>query len=82
MYDPHYHYSDDFDDDQGEANMKRKPEVGEYWWAWPPTGGDAEPVEILSVMETGNYALGIIGRSDFGYARQWSLDCPISDKPT
>lgn len=57
------------------------PKKGEFWWAWPPDGGDAQPVEILSVNSGGNHALIVLGRNEVGYARQWSLAHRIEGRP-
>lgn len=58
------------------------PKKGEFWWAWPPDGGDAQPVEILKVNSTGNHALIVLGRSEVGYSRQWSLAHRIEGRPS
>lgn len=60
---------------------KVEPKEGEFWWAWPPDGGGAQPVQIIEIAQTGNHVLSVMGRSDFGYARQWSLDKPIAGRP-
>lgn len=61
--------------------VKVEPKEGEYWWAWPPDGGGPEPVQIIELSPTGNHALSIMGRSDFGHARQWTLERPITGRP-
>lgn len=61
--------------------MKKEPQVGEFWWAFPPDGGDVEPVEIRHTYTTGNHALLVLGRSEYGYSHEWSLVRPIARKP-
>jgi hypothetical protein len=60
---------------------KKLPEIGEYWWAFPPDGGDAEPVEILRVFPTGNHALLVLGRSEHAYSSEWILRRLIAGRP-
>lgn len=60
---------------------KKQPVVGEFWWAYPPDGGDAEPVEILTIYQTGNCALLVLGRSEHGYSKDWSLTRQITGRP-
>jgi hypothetical protein len=60
---------------------KAEPKVGEFWWAYPPDGGDAEPVEILQIYPTGNHALSVLGRSEYGYSKEWSLVRRIAGRP-
>ncbi len=61
---------------------EKEPKVGEFWWAWPPDGGEAQPVEIVEVRPTGNHVVRVLGRSDFGYTRQWTLERPVASRKT
>lgn len=60
---------------------KKQPEVGEFWWAYPPDGSEAEPVEVLRSYPTGNYALCVLGRSEHAYSNDWSLLRRIAGRP-
>lgn len=59
-----------------------KPKQGEFWWAWPPDGGGAQPVEIMKINQGDNHALIVLGRNEVGYSRQWSLVRRIAGQPT
>lgn len=60
---------------------KKQPEVGEYWWAFPPDGGEAEPVEIRKAFPAGGYALLVLGRSEHAYSSEWDLRRRIAAAP-
>ena len=61
--------------------MKREPEVGEYWWAWPPDGGKPQPVEVVETRPTGNHVVNVLGRSGVGYTKQWTLERRVAGRP-
>jgi len=67
--------------EQRQMTKQKEPKEGEFWWAWPPSGGGAEPVEIMRVFPTGNHALVVLGRSEWGYSKEWSLIRPIGRQP-
>lgn len=58
----------------------KEPENGEYWWAWPPNGGEAEPVEVFDVRPSGNHVLRVLGRPEPAYVHDWPLDRPIASR--
>lgn len=60
--------------------MTKEPKIGEYWWAWPPDGGEAEPVEIFDVRSSGNHVLKVLGRASRAYTHDWPLDRPIAGR--
>lgn len=55
----------------------REPELDEFWWAWPPDGGNMEPVQVIGLRDTGNHLLRVLGRSETAYVHQWPLKSPI-----
>lgn len=59
---------------------KREPKVGEFWWARPPDG-DAEPVSIVQLSDTGDHQLQVLGSGTARFAKQWSLIRRIAGQP-
>lgn len=61
--------------------MAKEPKENEFWWAYPPDGGDPQPVQIVAVRQAGDHQMITLGSADYHYARQWSLVRRIAGHP-